>query len=57
MFNPKYTHYGSDGMGRDSYILKHNGGLWNEAIRPFYESGMYHNYLKILKIKLIITDE
>ena len=41
MFNPKYTHYMSDGMGRDSYILRHNGGLWNEAIRPYYESKMY----------------
>ena len=31
----------SDGQGRDTYILKHNGGLWNEAVRPFFESGMY----------------
>jgi hypothetical protein len=29
-FNPKYTTYQSDGMGRDTYILKHNGGLCNE---------------------------
>ena len=26
-FNPKYTHYGPDGQGRDSYIIKNNGGL------------------------------
>jgi hypothetical protein len=26
-FYPKYTHYPSDGYGRDSYILTNNGGL------------------------------
>jgi len=40
-FHPKYTHYMSDGAGRDSYILKHNGGLCNEPTRPFYDSAMY----------------
>lgn len=40
-FYPKYTHYTSDGMGRDTYILKHNGGMCNEASRPFYETTMY----------------
>jgi hypothetical protein len=29
-FNPKYSHYMGDGMGRDTYILKHNGGLCHE---------------------------
>ena len=29
-FYPKYTHYMGDGMGRDTYILKHNGGLCHE---------------------------
>ena len=24
---PKYSHYYSDGLGRDSYILKNNGGM------------------------------
>ena len=28
--NATYTHYMSDGKGRDTYILKHNGGLCNE---------------------------
>ena len=27
MRNPTYTHYMSDGNGRDSYILIDNGGL------------------------------
>ena len=40
-FYPKYTHYGSDGQGRDSYILKHNGGLWKEPTRPFFETTHY----------------
>ena len=26
-FNPKYTHYAPDGIGRDSYIICNNGGL------------------------------
>ncbi len=26
-FDPKYTHYGPDGGGRDTYILHLNGGL------------------------------
>ncbi|CAI2367952.1 unnamed protein product [Moneuplotes crassus] len=40
-FYPKYAHYGSDGQGRDSYILKNNGGLCNEPSRPVFESTMY----------------
>ena len=40
-FYPKYTHYMSDGEGRDTYILKHNGGLWNEAERPIAQSRFY----------------
>lgn len=39
--NPKYTHYMSDGYGRDSYILKHNGGLCNEREPVFMESTRY----------------
>lgn len=31
----------SDGHGRDSYILKHNGGMCNEGSRPFFETKMY----------------
>lgn len=27
MRSPTYTHYASDGLGRDSYILVNNGGL------------------------------
>ena len=30
----KYTHYMADGMGRDTYIIKNNGGLCNEK-EPF----------------------
>jgi hypothetical protein len=26
-FDPKYSHYTSDGMGRDSYIKANDGGL------------------------------
>lgn len=44
-FYPKYTHYGSDGQGRDSYILKNNGGLCNEPTRPFFETKMYSKEL------------
>lgn len=33
-FNPKYTHYLGDGSGRDSYIIKNNGGLCIEPARP-----------------------
>jgi hypothetical protein len=31
--SPKYTHYMSDGKGRDSYIMKGNGGLCFEGQR------------------------
>ena len=30
-FNPKYTHYPGDGSGRDTYVIKNNGGLCIEA--------------------------
>ena len=40
-YNPKYTHYMSDGKGRDTYILKNNGGLWTEAERPIAQSRYY----------------
>ncbi|CAI2365958.1 unnamed protein product [Moneuplotes crassus] len=40
-FYPKYTHYGSDGQGRDSYILKNNGGLCSEPTRPVFKTTMY----------------
>ena len=30
-FNPKYTHYLGDGSGRDTYVIKNNGGLCIEA--------------------------
>ena len=30
-FYPKYAHYGGDGSGRDTYIIKENGGLCTEA--------------------------
>ena len=40
-FYPKYPHYMSDGEGRDTYILKHNGGMWKEAPRPLAESTFY----------------
>lgn len=35
-FSPKYAHYLSDGNGRDTYILKNNGGLCTEPDRPIY---------------------
>lgn len=41
-FYPKYAHYMSDGMGRDTYILKHNGGMCNEGSRPLFETTMYN---------------
>lgn len=40
-FHPKYTHYMSDGEGRDSYILKNNGGMWTELSRPVATSTFY----------------
>jgi hypothetical protein len=29
-FDPKYAHYMSDGQGRDTYIIRNNGGLCSE---------------------------
>lgn len=40
-FYPKYTHYASDGEGRDSYILNNNGGMCTEAQRPISWSTFY----------------
>ena len=40
-FYPKYAHYMSDGQGRDSYILKHNGGMCSEGSRPYFETTQY----------------
>lgn len=40
-FYPKYAHYSSDGMGRDGYILRHNGGLCHEREPNFQESTWY----------------
>ena len=37
-FSPKYTHYLGDGSGRDTYVIKNNGGLCIEAEKPKYES-------------------
>lgn len=37
----KYTHYMSDGYGRDKYILQNNGGLCNERVPVFQESSRY----------------
>ena len=37
-FDPKYTHYQSDGNGRDTYILKHNGGLCSQREPNYSES-------------------
>jgi hypothetical protein len=39
-FNPKYAHYGSDGSGRDTYILKDNGGLCTVPERITHTSSM-----------------
>ena len=47
-FNPKYTKYMSDGMGRDSYILRHNGGLCSEREPHFAESTRYASPTKFL---------
>ena len=32
-FNPKFTHYSSDGFGRDSYIHYNNGGLIHDGAK------------------------
>jgi len=40
-FYPKYSHYRSDGEGRDSYILKNNGGMCNERERSISQSTFY----------------
>lgn len=40
-FNPKYTTYLSDGMGWDTYILKHNGGLCNEREHKYLDCTNY----------------
>lgn len=32
-FNPKYSHYIPDGQGRDSYIIRNNGGFCHEPER------------------------
>jgi hypothetical protein len=40
-FYPKYAHYPSDGNGRDTYILKHNGGMCSEGTRPVFQTTQY----------------
>ena len=45
-FNPKYTQYRGDGHGRDSYIIKHNGGLCHEREPVFSESTRFSSPLK-----------
>ena len=40
-FNPKYAHYTSDGQGRDTYIIKNNGGLCVEPERAKMTSTHY----------------
>ena len=44
--NPKYTTYLSDGMGRDGYILRHNGGLCHERELNFSESTRFSSPLR-----------
>lgn len=47
-FYPKYTHYMSDGMGRDTYIIKHNGGLCSEREPNFRLSSRYYSPAKFM---------
>ena len=43
MKNPGYTHYMSDGAGRDSYILINNGGLTvNKVFQPTSTKGHFN---------------
>lgn len=43
MKSPNYTHYMSDGAGRDSYILVNNGGLTiNKVFQPVTTQGHFN---------------
>ena len=42
----KYAHYTSDGMGRDTYILRNNGGMCTERDPNFRESSRYPSPMK-----------
>lgn len=41
-FCTKYTHYAPDGNGRDSYIIKNNGGMCSEG--KFYNLTILNNF-------------
>ena len=40
-FYPKYSHYEPDGIGRDSYIIKNNGGLCTEICKNATSSTLF----------------
>jgi hypothetical protein len=42
----KYAHYLSDGNGRDTYILRNNGGLCTERDPNFIESTRYSSPMR-----------
>lgn len=42
----KYAHYPSDGMGRDSYIIRNNGGLCSEREPNFRQSTRYSSPMR-----------
>jgi hypothetical protein len=43
-FYPKYTTYGSDGKGRDSYVLKNNGGLCVQPEKAHAQSTFFKQF-------------
>lgn len=44
----KYTHYMPDGHGRDSYIIRNNGGLCSEREPYFRESTRYPSPMRFV---------
>ncbi len=39
--NPKYAHYYGDGTGRDTYVIKNNGGMCLESERVKQDSTLF----------------
>ena len=40
-FNPKYAHYYGDGTGRDTYVIRNNGGMCLESERVKTDSTLF----------------
>lgn len=44
-FNPKWTTYESDGLGRDLYISYNNGGLYKQFTKPIIPTSTQYSVL------------